>query len=44
MEIFSELKIKIANKKDVSPEANDLEVVEINLADLAFGYNFKCFC
>ena len=30
IEMFSELKIKIANKKDVPREANDLEVVEIN--------------
>ena len=30
MEMFSELTIKIANKKDVPPEASDLEVVEIN--------------
>ena len=30
IEIFSELKIKIANKKDVPREANALEVVEIN--------------
>ena len=30
VEMFSELKIKIANKKDVSPKADDLEVVEIN--------------
>ena len=29
MGMFSELKIKVANKKDVPPEANDLEVVEI---------------
>ena len=35
-EMFSEPKIKITNKKDVPPEANDLEVVEINEADLAF--------
>ena len=39
--MFSELKIKIANKKDVPPEANDLEVAEINEADLAFGYNYS---
>ena len=39
-EMFSELKIKIANKKDVPPGANDLEVVEINEVDLAFGYNY----
>ena len=29
MGMFSELKIKVANKKDIPPEANDLEVVEI---------------
>ena len=29
MGMFSELKIKVANKKDVPPEANDLEVAEI---------------
>ena len=39
--MFSELKIKIANKKDVPPEANDLEVAEINESDLAFGYNYS---
>ena len=39
--MFSELKIKIANKKHVPPEANDLEVLEINEADLAFGYNYS---
>ena len=39
-EMFSELKIKIANKKDVPPGANDLEVAEINEADLPFGYNY----
>ena len=38
-EVLSELKIKIGNKKDVLPEANDLEVVEINEGDLAFGNN-----
>ena len=35
--MFSELKIKIANIKDVPPEANDLKVVKTNEADLAFG-------
>ena len=35
--MLSELEIKIENKKDVPPEANDLEVVEMNEADLAFG-------
>ena len=39
--MFSELKIKIANIKDVPPEANDLKVVETNEADLAFGYNYS---
>ena len=39
--MFSEPKIKIANKKDVPPGANDLEAVEINEVDLAFGYNYS---
>ena len=39
--MFSELKIKIAHKKDVPPGANDLEVIEIHEADLAFGYNYS---
>ena len=30
IEILSELKIKIASKKDVPREANALEIVEIN--------------
>ena len=37
--MLSELETKIGNKKDVPPEANDLEVVEMNEADLAFGNN-----
>ena len=42
MERFYELKTHKKNtiKTDVLPEVNDLEVVETNKGDLAFGYNY----